>query len=86
MFLYDFGIFMKHISSSLSCKLMDVTKANVMPLVVGQLYLCHTCGQGCGVGAGVGVRVARSHGNEPGVGVGVGTDQTASTPTPERFL
>ena len=31
---------------------------------------------------GVGVGVARSRGNEPGVGV----DQTASTPTPERFL
>ena len=36
--------------------------------------------QGCGVGAGVGV--ARSRGKEPGVGV----DQTASTPTPERFV
>ena len=38
--------------------------------------------QGCGVGARVGV--ARSRGNEQGVGVGV--DQTASIPTPERFV
>ena len=38
--------------------------------------------QGCGVGVGVGV--AQSRGNEPGVGDGV--DQTASTPTSERFV
>ena len=36
--------------------------------------------QGCGVGVGV----ARSRGNVPGAGVGV--DQTALTPTLERFV
>ena len=38
--------------------------------------------QGCSVGVGV----ARSRGNEPGAGVGVRVDQTAATPTPERFV
>ena len=42
--------------------------------------------QGSGVGAGVRVGVARSRGNEPGVGVVVGIDQTASSPTLERFV
>ena len=47
-----------------------------------QCYLC--ADQGYGVGAEAGVGVARSRGNEQVVGVGV--DQTASTPTPERFV
>ena len=38
--------------------------------------------QGCGIGVGV----AQSRGNEPGVVVGVEADQTASTPTLERFV
>ena len=37
-----------------------------------------------GFGVGVRVGVARSRSDELGVGVGI--DQTASTPTPERFV
>ena len=44
----------------------------------------HHLNQEYRVGAGVGV--ARGRGNEPGVGAGVGVDQTASTPTLERFV
>ena len=44
------------------------------------LSTLYTTVQGCKVGVGV----TQSCGNEPGVVVGV--DQTASTPTPERFV
>ena len=47
------------------------------------IVIAYAIEQGCGVGAGVGVGVAWSH-DETGVGVGV--DQTASIPTPERFV
>ena len=56
-------------------------------LVLSQVLLFmknSTLHQGCGVVVGVGV--ARSRGNVPGVEVRVGVDQTASTPTPERFF
>ena len=39
---------------------------------------------GAGQGRGVRVGVVRNHGKESGVGIGV--DQTASIPTPDRFV